>query len=97
MKSTTSNHYRPEEWRDIICEAIREAIAEDCADIGGGVATAEISERIPERRRKVVGERVSWLADEGVLERRSGIAYDLMRPRDSYVIVDGGEEMEVSL
>lgn len=90
-------YYRRVEWRDKVCEAIRDAIDDGCADIGGGVATAEISDRIPDRDRSVVAERVCWLTDEGVLERRSGIAYDLMRPRASYVIAEGGEEMEVSL
>lgn len=84
------------EWRDLICEAIHEAHAEDCVDIGGGVSTAEIAARIPGWEDYTVRSRVAWLADEGVLERRSGMAYDMSRPRSGYVITEGGEEMEVS-
>lgn len=82
------------EWKDLILEAIREAHADDCVDIGGGVSVSEIASRIVGRERCVVSERVTWLAGEGVLERRSGVGYDSHEPRPSYCI--GDEDAEVS-
>lgn len=81
-----------DEWEDTICDAIREAQAEDCADFGGGVSVAELSRRIPEWKRKTISEHVTDLTDEGVLRQRSGVGHENMLPRPSYVIVEDEED-----